>query len=81
MNEVNIVAKIIKIISLITGIVGAIYGFYLIDRSDFAISIIVASVISAVFIYGLGEIIQLLQNIDNNTKQSNNISNNDIPKL
>jgi hypothetical protein len=81
MEKTNTVSKIIKTIALIWGIIGIIYGFYLIDRSDFAIAIIISSFISSIFTFGLGEIIQLLQNIDNNTKRSTNISNDDIPKL
>ena len=45
------------------------------------IAVIIVGIITGIFIFGFGEIIQLLQNIDNNIKNSNNISNNEIPKL
>lgn len=83
-ESINTVAKVIKIIAIISAIVGIIFGIYAIDglnMDEGAIIIIVASVVSAVFVYALGEIIQLLQNIDNNTKTQRNISNNEIPKL
>lgn len=65
MCHTNNVANIIKILAIMSGFAGAILGFSSIDKSDFAILIIVASVISAVFIYALGEIIQLLEDIKN----------------
>ena len=80
----NTVAKIIKILAIIQGIIGIILGFYSIDNFNFdewGFIIVIASVISAVFIYATGEIIQKLENIDNNTKKINSISNDDIPKL
>lgn len=80
----NTVAKIIKILAIVQGIIGIILGFYSIDNFNFdewGFIIVIASVISAVFIYATGEIIQKLENIDNNTKKINSISNDDIPKL
>jgi len=61
----NIVANIIKIVSIIGGLICVCCGFSLIDKSDFAIPIIIASIISAIFVFGLGEIIQLLEDIKN----------------
>lgn len=61
----NKVASIIKVLAVITGIAGFIIGFNSIDKFDFAIPIIVASIISSIFIYALGEIIQLLEDIKN----------------
>lgn len=67
-EKTNIVAKVIKILAIITGLGGAGYGFLLIDKSDFFVIYIVASIISAIFIYALGEIIQKLQNIEDKIK-------------
>ena len=64
----NTVAKVIKIISIIVAIGGFIFGLYKIDgfnSSYFVAPIIIASIVSAVFIYALGEIIQLLEDIKN----------------
>lgn len=82
--ETNTVAKIIKVIAIISGVIGAIYGFYAIDglnADEWGFAIIIISVITAVFMYGFGEVIQLLSNINNNTRKSNNITDNEIPKL
>lgn len=80
----NTVAKVIKIIAIITAIVGVVFGLYAIDglnMDEGALIIIIASIISAVFIYALGEIIQKLENIDNNTRKQNTVIDNEIPKL
>lgn len=80
----NTVAKIVKIIAILEGIVGVISGFYSIDNLNFdewGFAIIIVSVVSAVFIYAIGEIIQKLENIDNNTRKSTTVANDEIPKL
>jgi len=80
----NTVAKVVKIIAIIEGIVGVIAGFYSMDNLNFdewGFAIIIVSIVSAVLIFALGEIIQKLENIDNNTKKANIIANDEIPKL
>lgn len=82
--KTNTVSKIIKIISIIAGIIGVIYGFYAIDNfnaDEWGFIMIIISIVTAVFMYGFGEVIQLLENINNNTKKASNISNDEIPKL
>lgn len=67
-NGKNTVASIIKGIAVISAIAGVIVGLVSIDALNFgvmAVVIIIASIISAVFIYALGEIIQLLEDIKN----------------
>lgn len=80
----NTVAKVIKIIAIIEGIIGVICGFYSIDHLNFdewGFAIMIISVVSAVLVYGIGEIIQKLENIDNNTRKSTTVANDEIPKL
>lgn len=70
-NGKNTVASIIKGIAVIFAIAGVIVGLVSIDSLNsgvMAVVIIIASIISSVFIYALGEIIQKLQNIEDNTK-------------
>ncbi len=57
----NSVASIIKGLSILEIICGVIIGLMMID--EFGIAIIVATMISGIFIYALGEIIQLLEDI------------------
>ena len=73
-NNVNVsartnkVATIIKALSIVAGVIGVVFGLYAIDglnMDEGAVIIIIASIISAIFIYGLGEIIQLLEDIKN----------------
>lgn len=83
-NNKNTVATIIKGIAIISAIAGFIVGLVSIDELNsgiMAVVIIVASIISAVFVYALGEIIQKLQNIENNTNNLKDKINNEIPKL
>lgn len=66
----NKTAIVIKVIAILGGIAGIIFGLYAIDglnMDEGAIFIIATSIISAIFIYGFGEIIQKLQNIEDNT--------------
>lgn len=68
-NNYNNVARIIKAISIIAciiGILGSLIMFseYLIT-GGLAFSIIIGSIITSVFFYGYGEIIQLLEDIKN----------------
>ena len=68
----NKVALIIKVLSILGGIIGFGYGCSLFDSSytkELGIVYIIVSIVSAVFVYALGEIIQKLQNIEDNTKK------------
>ena len=60
----NKVASIIKTLAIIVGILGSISGCFV---EDLAIVFIIVSIISAIFIYAIGEGISLLQEIANNT--------------
>lgn len=83
-DKENTVAIVVKIIAIIEGIVGVIAGFYSMDNLNFdewGFAIIIISIVSAVLIFAFGEIIQKLENIDNNTRKSSTMSNDEIPKL
>lgn len=88
----NTMANILKFIGNLEIICGIILGIYLGDLFrtgyygyDFnialCVAVIVTGIITGIFILGFGEVVQLLQDIKNNTKNSNNISSNEIPKL
>ncbi len=75
-KETNKVAKIIKIIAIIGAVAGIMLGLTLVeDLEGLSIGIMVVSIILAVFVYALGEIIQKLQNIEDNTKNNGGINN------
>lgn len=59
----NSVANIIKALAILEVIIAIVVG--LITIAEFGIFVIVGSIISAIFIYALGEIIQLLEDIKN----------------
>lgn len=61
----NKVAYVIKFISILSTFIGIVFGTF----SDKMLIYIVASIISGIFIYALGEIIQKLQNIEDNTRK------------
>ena len=62
----NIVAKVIKIIAILNAIAGIILGLVGIEDFEvYAVVFIVAIIISSSFIYAIGEIIQLLEDIKN----------------
>lgn len=62
----NKVAILLKIFSIIILIVGIIVGIIQLDTySILGISYIIVSIILSIFIYGLGEIVQLLEDIKN----------------
>lgn len=65
------IAKFIKIIAVLEIIVGFLSGLIFIENLGGVIACIIIGtcVISGIFIYALGEIIQLLQDIANNTKK------------
>lgn len=67
-SKTNKVATIIKALSIVVGVIGVIFGIYAINglnMDEGALIIIIASIISAIFTYALGEIIQLLEDIKN----------------
>lgn len=65
-NKHNITAKIIKAMAILGGILGAIAGLVLLsDDEKIGMLYLIISVISAIFINGFGEIIQLLEDIKN----------------
>lgn len=67
----NKTAKLIKIIAVLEIIIGFLIGLVFIENLSGAMACIIMGtcVISGIFIYAFGEIIQLLQNIANNTKK------------
>ena len=63
---INTSAKCIKVIAIMIGIICFIAGLaYIDDDSNFGLTLIIISIISSIFIYGFGEIIQLLEDIKN----------------
>lgn len=71
-TNTNKVALTIKVIAIVGVVLGIIYGCTLFDSAyteDLGVIYIVVSIISAVFVYALGEIIQKLQNIEDNTRK------------
>ncbi len=67
-TNTNKVALAIKVIAIVGAVIGVIYGCSLFDSAyteEIVIIYIIVSIISAVFIYALGEIIQLLEDIKN----------------
>ena len=63
-SNINNVARIIKTLGILVFIGGLIIGFRFIDKVDeLFVVFIVVGVVSSIFIYSLGEIIQLLQDI------------------
>lgn len=73
-EQENAVAKVNKIISIIIVAIDIIVGMNCVYKGDFSVMgvvSIIASLISAVLFFSIGEIIQKLENIDNNTKNKN----------
>ena len=70
-KDENNVASFMKFFSIIFIIVGVFASLVLfnMDVEELYVLPVVVSIISSIFIYALGEIIQLLQNIANNTKK------------
>lgn len=67
-KSINSIARIIKIITSIIGFLGVIGGlltmcWFSLVNTIVGASIVIVSLISSVIMYGLGEIIQLLQDI------------------
>lgn len=66
----NHVASIIKIIAILIALLGTLVSFaYISDLEGLTFVYIIASVISAIFVYAIGEGLQLLQEIVNNTRE------------
>jgi hypothetical protein len=68
--RINKVAQTIKIIAIVIGVLGFAIGLFTIlndggEISTVSISFIIIGIVSAIFIYALGEIIQLLEDIKN----------------
>ena len=70
-NDEYSVASFMKFFAIIFIIVGVFASLVLfnMDVEELYVLPVVVSIISSIFIYALGEIIQLLQNIANNTKK------------
>lgn len=67
----NRVASIIKIISIIIAIIGVIASIICMENLEWlAFVYIIVSIISAIFIYAIGEGLQLLQQVVNNTNKN-----------
>lgn len=65
-DEGNFTANLIGTIAIISGVIGVIFGIMCIgENAEIGVGIIIASIISAIFIYGFSEIIQLLEDIKN----------------
>lgn len=68
-NKIALAIKVIAIISFVLGILASLSLLTLNDSGMIVIIGIIATIISSVFIYSLGEIVQKLQNIEDNTKK------------
>lgn len=69
-NNTNTIVSIIKGLAGVTVVLGIIGGIFCLENEPYVgIAIIIASIVSAVFVYALGEIIQKLQNIEDNTRK------------
>lgn len=64
-GNISNTAVLLKVLAIIGGFFGAFYGI----NEDFSIIIILMSIISAIFIFAIGEGLYLLQEIANNTKK------------
>lgn len=62
----NSVATIIQGLAILEGFIAAIIGIIaIVDAQLIGFAIIIGGIISAIFVYALGEIIQLLEDIKN----------------
>lgn len=70
-DGINKIAKTIKIIAITLAVLSIIASLILREKLGIILLIasIIVSIISSIFIYALGEIIQKLQNIEDNTKR------------
>ena len=78
----NIVAKILQVYAYVNGVAGIILALLLIEDWGALVAAIVFAIVLVVnfFIFALGEIIGLLQNIKENTRKKVDISD-ELPDL
>ncbi len=62
-ESINWVGMGLELLSLIIAVVGIIWGIIMIDYNGIGVLVIIGSVVSALFIRALAEIINLLQDI------------------
>lgn len=72
----NRISKIAKVFGIVTASMGGILGLYYMIDYDGTIGaiVLVAGLISGFFFYAFGEIIQLLQDIKDNTKELDKVA-------
>lgn len=86
MQTKNKVASILKAYSIINGIACIILGFILKENLPYAVEDlwiieVAAGVFISFLIYACGEVIQLLQDIKNNTERTQPVNNNTDDEL
>lgn len=64
-DGINPVARVLKVIAILTAIIGIYYGVVVINSQTYSLPVIFGSIGFAIFDYGFGEIIQLLEDIKN----------------
>lgn len=66
-RNINSVARIIKILAIISAVISIIGGIFFFGDSEPGMGIVclIGGIISSIFVYSLGEIIQLLEDIKN----------------
>lgn len=71
-NQNNGVATLLKVCGGLIGIVGIIVGFSLFDKSTIGLGcgIIAVALLSCLMLWGFGEVVNLLSQIENNTAVS-----------
>lgn len=68
-KEENKIANIIKGLAILVALLGILIFFYSKTLNGLSFVYIIAFIISAIFIYAIGEALQLLQEIVNNTQK------------
>lgn len=69
-NHTNIVAMTIQVLAVLSAIIGVIIGIRIFEDFEiYAVGFITVILISSLFVYAIGEIIQKLQNIEENTRK------------
>lgn len=78
----NIVAKIMQVYAYLNAIAGVILAFMVGDESEIiAIVVFAVVLVASFFIFALGEIIDLLHQIKNNTSGTPQFANDELPDL
>lgn len=79
----NIVAKIMQVYAYLNAIAGVVLAIYLGGELDEMIAIVVFAVVlvASFFIFALGEMIDLLHQIKNNTSGNSQFTNDELPDL